>query len=68
VEQVLLVGHQPAIGAFAARLLRDAPEDADFAKFPTGATAVIDFDVHAWQQVGWEGGRLADFVVPRTLT
>ena len=29
------------------------------------ATAVIDFDVPAWRRVGWERGRLADFVVPR---
>ena len=68
VERVLMLGHQPGIGAFAERLLAEAPDDPDFAKFPTGATAVIDFDVPAWPEVGWGGGRLADFVVPRSLS
>ena len=67
VERVLLLGHQPGIGGFARRLLADPPGDADFAKFPTGATAVIDFDVGGWAEVGWESGRLADFTVPRRL-
>jgi phosphohistidine phosphatase len=64
---VLMLGHQPGIGVFARRLLADPPEDADFAKYPTGAAAVIDFDVAAWLEVGWERGRLAEFVVPRAL-
>ena len=67
VERVLLLGHQPGIGSFARRLLADPPGDADFAKFPTGATAVIDFAADRWSEVGWETGRLADFTVPRRL-
>ena len=43
------------------------PEDADFEKFPTAATAVIEFDAPGWADVGWGEGRLADFVVPRRL-
>jgi phosphohistidine phosphatase len=67
VETLLVLGHQPGIGACAARLLASPPEDEDFARFPTGATAVIDFDTEDWQAVGWGGGKLADFVVPRAL-
>jgi phosphohistidine phosphatase len=67
VERVLLLGHQPGVGAFAQRVLAAPPDDSEFAKFPTGATAIIDFDVPAWREVGWGRGRLADFVVPRTL-
>jgi phosphohistidine phosphatase len=67
VGTLLVLGHQPGIGACAARLLTAAPADADFAKYPTGATAVIDFAAEDWQAVGWGAGNLTDFVVPRAL-
>jgi phosphohistidine phosphatase len=67
VPCVLLLGHQPGIGAFATRLLAETPADADFAKYPTGATAVIDFDAPAWPEVTWGTGRLVAFVAPRSL-
>ena len=64
---VLLLGHQPGIGSFARRLLAHDVSDPAFDKFPTGATAVIDFDADAWSAVGWGKGRLVDFLVPRRL-
>jgi phosphohistidine phosphatase len=67
VACLLVLGHQPAIGAFAARLLAKPPADAQFAKYPTGATAVVDFAADDWEGVGWGEGRLVDFVVPRAL-
>lgn len=70
VPVVLMLGHQPGVGAFAARLLAEAPGEAiakDFAKYPTAATAVIDFDADDWGGVDWRGGTLTDFVVPRAL-
>ena len=67
VPCVLVLGHQPGIGAFATRLLAEPPTDADFAKYPTGATAVIDFDTPAWPDVAWGTGRLVAFVAPRAL-
>jgi phosphohistidine phosphatase len=66
-ESALLLGHQPGIGAFARRVLAEPPDSAEFDKYPTGATAVIDFDAGAWAEVGWGAGRLRDFVVPRAL-
>lgn len=67
VDCVLLLGHQPGIGAFAERLLAEPPGDAEFAKYPTGAVAVIDFARERWDDVGWGDGRLVEFVVPRAL-
>ena len=65
---LLVLAHQPGIGAMARRLLDAPPEaDPDFDKFPTAATAVIDFDVADWPGIGWQAGRLVDFVVPRAL-
>ncbi len=67
VERLLLLGHQPGIGTFARRLLAEPPADPDFDKFPTGATAVIDFDATGWSEVEWGTGRLSDFAAPRQL-
>ena len=67
VGTVLILGHQPGVGAFASRLLAAPPADPDFARYPTAATAVIDFDKTAWADVGWGDGRLVEFVVPRAF-
>jgi phosphohistidine phosphatase len=67
VPCLLVLGHQPGIGAFAARLLADPPESGDFDKFPTGATAVVDLDIPGWDALAWATGRLVDFAAPRTL-
>jgi phosphohistidine phosphatase len=64
---LLMLGHQPGIGGLAEWLLAAPPGDAGFAKFPTGATAVIDFEVDAWPAVRPATGRLVDFVVPKSL-
>jgi phosphohistidine phosphatase len=67
VPCVLMLGHQPGIGVFAQRLLADPPGDPDFLKYPTAATAVIDFDRPDWSGIGWGDGGIADFVIPRAL-
>lgn len=67
VGTVLILGHQPGVGAFAARLLAAPPADPDFAKYPTAATSVINFDRTTWPDVGWGEGRLVEFVVPRAF-
>lgn len=67
VERLLVLGHQPGIGGFARLVLETAPDDAAFSKFPTGATAVIDFETTKWSEIALGSGRLRDFVVPRTL-
>jgi phosphohistidine phosphatase len=64
---LLLLGHQPEIGEFARRLLREPPADATFEKFPTAAVAVIDFGCDGWADIGWGSGTLTAFVVPRAL-
>ncbi len=66
-SRVLMLGHQPGIGEAARRLLAAAPDDPDFHRYPTAATAAIVFDVPAWTDVAWGAGRLADFVIPARL-
>ncbi len=65
--RVLMLGHQPGIGVCAAQLLTAAPQDPEFGRYPTAATAVIDFDLEDWAAVGWGRGRLVAFVTPAML-
>lgn len=67
-DSVILIGHQPGIGALAASLVAVSPEHPDFARYPTAATAVLEFAIDDWQKADRRGGRLVDFVTPRGLT
>lgn len=62
---VLMIGHNPGIAEFAAHLLDSPPQNPDFARYPTGATLIAEFDSADWGQIGT--GRLVAFNTPRTL-
>lgn len=64
---LLVLGHNPGMGMLASQLISVPRDDAVFLKFPTGATAVIDFDTEDWSGVAPGRGKLIDFVVPRSL-
>ncbi|MCW2303210.1 phosphohistidine phosphatase [Rhodovulum sulfidophilum] len=64
---VLLLGHNPGIADFAARLLEAPPELPRFANFPTCATLVAEFDLDDWTEVDFGTGRLVDFITPKQL-
>ncbi|GIX15243.1 MAG: phosphoglycerate mutase [Paracoccaceae bacterium] len=67
---VLMIGHQPGLSGFARRLSGGAvpPHCAEaFAKFPTGAAAVIEFDLDSWAAIDWGSGRFRHFGVPKQL-
>jgi phosphohistidine phosphatase len=66
-ETVMIIGHNPGIAEFAARLLSRPPANPEFARYPTGATLVADFDVDAWSDVGFGMGVVDDFIVPREI-
>ncbi|PZQ49644.1 MAG: phosphoglycerate mutase [Rhodovulum sulfidophilum] len=66
-EVVMMVGHNPGIAGFAARLLAEPPRDADFDRYPTCAAAVIDFPVASWREIAWRTGTLVDFMIPKRL-
>ena len=67
VRCLLMLGHQPGIGAFARQLLADPPDAPAFERFVTAATAVIDFDIGAWEEAAWQSGRLRAFTYPKAL-
>ncbi len=64
---VLLLGHNPGIGQFAAEILGEPPDHPKFSTFPTGATLVARFDIDSWDKLAWRGGTVVDFTVPREL-
>ena len=61
---VMMIGHNPGIAAFAAKLPARVPHDPDFQRYPTAATLVLDFEIAAWADAGWGGGSTLDFFVP----
>ena len=67
---LLMVGHNPGFQDVALDLVGSGPRAARSrlaTGFPTGALAVIDFEVAAWSEVGPGLGRLERFVAPRDL-
>mgnify|MGYP002777044571 CR=1 FL=1 len=66
-ETVMMIGHNPGIAEFAARLVARAPASAEFPRYPTGATLVADFDLASWAGAGWGRGAAVDFIVPREI-
>jgi phosphohistidine phosphatase len=67
---ILLIGHNPGIGSLAHWLstrgeLKCLDRMKD--KFPTGAVAVIDFDIAGWRELDDQQGRLRAFITPKGL-
>lgn len=70
-RQLMLVAHNSGIGTLALRL---AGPGSDLQavrwledKFPTGAVAVLDFEIERWSEAGENNGRLRDLIRPRDL-
>jgi phosphohistidine phosphatase len=73
-KSLLIVGHNPGLEQLATLLAREPVKrkerdrfDLIEEKFPTGALAVLDFDVSRWRDVAEGQGALIDFVRPRDL-
>ncbi len=66
-DTAMMIGHNPGIAEFAARLVAHAPINPEFMRYPTGATLVVDFVVDAWEDVSFGQGVVDDFMVPREI-
>ena len=64
---VMMIGHNPGIAEFAARLVAQPPVNPDFARYPTGATLVCDFVTDNWAEVEFGSATTSDFIVPREV-
>lgn len=73
-KALMIVGHNPGLEQVATMLAREPVKrkerdrfDLIEEKYPTGALAVLDFDVSRWRDVSAGQGALIDFVRPRDL-
>ena len=66
-DVVMMIGHNPGIAEFAARLVAKAPHNAEFMRYPTGATLVVDFSIDSWAELEFGMGTVDDFIVPREI-
>ena len=67
VKTVMMIGHNPGIADFALRLVAHAPLNAEFNRYPTGATLVVDFAAEEWATVEFGTGVTVDFTIPREI-
>jgi phosphohistidine phosphatase len=64
---VMMVAHNPGMAYFAQGIVDVAPPDVRFARYPTAATTVVDFDLDDWDGLVWRAGRVVDLVFARDL-
>lgn len=64
---ILMLGHNPGIAEFAARLLVSPPDHQRFFDYPSGATLIVQFEIDRWEDVTWGTGRAVDFAIPREV-
>lgn len=67
VKTVLMLGHNPGIAEFAARLVMHPPAHERFDDYPTGATLVAEFPDKNWAAIRYGTAAPIDFVIPREL-
>lgn len=68
---VLLVNHNPAMQTLALSLIGDGDGHSVKGiskKFPTGALAVVTFDIHKWANIAIRGGTLRHYATPKGLS
>lgn len=61
---VMMLGHNPWLADLAALLPAQPPVSADFARYPTTATLVVDFQIGNWAEAAPGEGSVLDFFVP----
>jgi phosphohistidine phosphatase len=70
VRTLMLIGHNPGLGALAVSLAGAGPGKALErlrTKFPTAAVAVLAFETENWAGLAAGGGRLNELVRPKDL-
>ena len=65
--RVMLVGHNPGIGALAAMMVRHAPVHSRFGDYPTCALTVLEFDIDDLADLAPRQGRLLHFLTPHDI-
>lgn len=63
-DVVMMIGHNPGIAELAQRLPARPPRNADFPRYPTAATLVVDFAIDSWADLLPGTGSTLDFFTP----
>ena len=66
-ETVMMVGHNPGIGALAQYLARETPQHPRFGDYPTGALTILRFDLEDWADIQPGSGDVVTFLTPHDL-
>ncbi len=66
-DTVLIVGHNPGLADFAARILQNLPLHDHFFDYPTCATTVANFEVDNWDAVTFGMGHIQNFIIPKEI-
>ncbi|PKP69414.1 MAG: phosphoglycerate mutase [Alphaproteobacteria bacterium HGW-Alphaproteobacteria-4] len=61
---VMVLAHNPGIADFARQLCAHPPLTPDFARYPTSATLVVDFQINSWADLKLGEGSVLDFFLP----
>lgn len=65
---IMMIGHNPGIAEFAARIVAQPPVAPEFRRYPTGATLVASFEVESWSELSFGLGATRDFIIPREIS
>jgi len=63
-DTVMMIGHNPGIAELASLLPATPPAHADFRRYPTAATLVVDFQGPGWADIRPGAGSVLDFFIP----
>lgn len=66
-KRVMMLAHNPGTGLTAAALTNQPLATAQFDKYPTAATTVLEFDLDDWSNVQWGDGQIRQFVTPAQM-
>ncbi len=67
-DRVLILGHQPTIGAMASAMRVDPPPAHEtFKKYPTAATTVLDLPVDEWSNASFGSAELNRYMTPNRI-
>ena len=64
---VMVICHNPGIADFAHRISKTQHPHPRFNDYPTGATAILQFDGTNWSDIDWATATPIEFTVPRDL-
>ncbi len=71
VNSALILGHNPGIQNLALSLISDGNNEVKTnleVKFPSAAVAVVGLNIDTWPEIKLRGGKLLDYLVPRSLS